>query len=112
MKVSKRQLKRIIREEKRKLQEQGDKALKQYQAGWNAGGDRDVHGDPIGDPVHGDDSPYATPGTAGHTQAMDDLEMELVNALSRALEEGLIIDDLNDAWQNAMAYAEDMMDVR
>jgi hypothetical protein len=103
VKVSKRQLKRIIREEKRKLQEQGDKALKQYQAGWNAGEDRDVHGD---------DSPYATPGTAGYGQAMDDLEMELINALSRAMEEGLIVDDLNDAWARAMGYIEDMLESR
>ena len=96
MKISKRQLKRIIKQEKRKLQEQG----------------RDVHGTPIGDPVHGDDSPYATPGTAGHGQAMDDLEMELINALSRAMEEGLIVDDLNDAWSRAMSYIEDMLEGR
>ena len=92
MKITKTQLRRLIKEEKCKLREQG----------------RDVHGTPIGDPVHGDDSPYATPGTAGHGQAMDDLEMELINALSRGMEEGLIADDLNDAWQRALDYVEDM----
>ena len=88
MKVSKRQLKRIIREEKAKF-------LDEQLQSWDD--------EPTAE------SPYAVPGTAGHTQAMDDLEMELINALSRAMEEGLIIDDLNDAWQNAMAYAEDML---
>jgi len=142
MKVTKRQLKRIIKEEKRKLLKEsggvgigfsnwsvnknpdfakayGKDARVLHDFGSNSARQNelqeqgyDVHGSPVGHPVHGDDSPYATPGTAGHTQAMDDLEMELVNTLSRALGEGLIIDDLNDAWQNALAYAEDMMDVR
>jgi hypothetical protein len=42
VKLTKKQLKQIIREEKRRLQEHSP--LEQYQAGWNAGEDTDVYG--------------------------------------------------------------------
>ncbi len=44
MKISKRQLKRIIREEKHRLLQEQEDSLKQYQQGWNAGQDTDVYG--------------------------------------------------------------------
>ena len=70
MKITKRQLKRIIKEEKAKLTE------------------------------------YLSPESDAYFSAMDTLEIDIRNALANAVEAGLIIDDLEDAWQTAMSFIE------
>jgi len=96
MKISKRQLKRIIKE-----------ALKDYAAG--------VRGDPGVAKSHIDpEDDELRKAAAGLTDddiyfgAISDLEEELKNSIANALEKGLIIDDLEDAWSEAKLYIEEM----
>ena len=74
MKITQRQLKKIIKEEKLKLHE----------------------------------GAYLSPQSPEYDEALMDLEDELKNAIARALEKGLIDDDLTDAWENAKQYVTEM----
>lgn len=70
MKITKRQLRRIIKEEKASLQE----------------------------------AEALTPGTDEYDVAYDMLFDELRNAFSNAMEKGLIVDDVEDAINDAKEY--------
>ena len=77
MKITKRQLKRVIREEKSKLiKEQGEQ--------------------PVGDPG----------STPSFQDALDDLDTDLRNAIHLAIDRGLILDDIMDALSLAEEFAE------
>jgi len=86
MKITKRQLRRIIKEEKARLREVGidpeNDELRKAAAGLT------------------DDAIYY--------EALSDLEEELKNAIANALDKGLIIDDLEDAWTDAKTYIMEM----
>ena len=72
-KITNRQLKNIIKEEKVKLQEA-----------------------------------FLSTDSPEYQDAVMDLEDELKNAVARALEKGLIDDDLEDAWNDAKQYVTEM----
>ena len=79
MKVTRRQLRRIIREEKANLMsEVGDRKTIEYQ------------------------------GEEWY-QASDELMEALVNLVANALDAGLLEDDLDDAWSRTKTYVDDMM---
>jgi len=79
MKITKRQLRRIIKEEKVKLvSEAAPRKTIEYQGEeW--------------------------------FQAFDELNEALVNLLANALDAGLLEDDLNDAWAATKTYVDEMM---
>jgi len=138
MKVSKKQLKRIIKEEKKKLLNENGVGI--GFANWS------VNKSPDFAKAYGKDArvlhdfgsnsarqnrlkqeqnqvrqpwspgqPSEDPGLSvdsdAYMDAVDDLDMELRNALAVAIDKGLIIDDLEDAWVNAMAFVEDLQRV-
>jgi hypothetical protein len=90
MKITKRQLKRIIKEEKAKLVRE---------ARYQDAPQKDNYEDPAGGMLPGQDELYY--------RALDDLQDELKNSIANALEKGLIIDDLEDAWEEAKLYIKD-----
>ena len=79
MKISKNQLKRIIKEEKAKLVEQYDDAPDPHQV---------------------------SDETGSFQNALDDLDMDLRNAIQLAIDRGLILDDITDALSLAEEFAE------
>ncbi len=77
MKITKKQLKRIIKEEKVKLIEQSN------------GHDHLVSDE-----------------TGNFQDALDDLDMDLRNAIQLAIDRGLLLDDITDALSLAEEFAE------
>jgi hypothetical protein len=126
MKISKRQLKRIIKEEKRKLLNEGGVGI--GFANWEVnrspdfakayGKDARVLHD-FGsnsarqnrlreqDLAHDAAAPY-DPSVEGdaYFEAQSELEEAMLNAMYIAVEKGLIIDDLQDAWDSVIGRME------
>ena len=122
MKVSKRLLVEIIREEKRKLLEESGGVGIGF-SGWSVnknpdfakayGKDARVLRDFGSNQQLQEQRPSEEPDfgrvDAHFEQAIDNLDMDLRNALANAVEAGLIIDDLDDAWENARAFVEEQL---
>jgi hypothetical protein len=92
MKITKRQLKRIIKEERAKL-------LKEAR-GW--GNETEITDDDIVRANQGFET--LSPGSDEYDEAYDALFDELRNTFSGALDKGLISDDINDAIADALNY--------
>ena len=97
MRITKRQLRRIIKEEKARLREAVISGVGEVRP------DQGI--DPEDDELR--------KAAAGLTDddlyfgAISDLEEELKNAIAIAIDRGLIIDDIEDAWSEAKLYIED-----
>ena len=90
MKITKRQLKRIIKEEKAKLRREAidpDLPMGNYE-------------DPDGGMMPGQEELWM--------RANEDLTETFKNAIANAKEKGLLDDDINDAFQEALMYLEAM----
>jgi hypothetical protein len=86
MKITKQQLRRIIKEEQARLTLEVPTA-EEERLRLDAAGQSEDH---------------------LYFSALSDLEEELKNSIANALEKGLIIDDLEDAWSEAKLYIEEM----
>jgi hypothetical protein len=90
MKITKRQLRRIIKEEKAKLRREAidpDLPMSNYE-------------DPDGGMMPGQEELWM--------RANEDLTETFKNAIANAKEKGLLDDDINDAFQEALMYLEAM----
>ena len=100
MKITQRQLRRMIKEATISGvgEVRPDRGI-DPEGGWKEGDDPED--DLLGKAAAGltDDDLYFG--------AMSDLEEELKNAIAIAIDRGLIIDDIEDAWSEAKLYIED-----
>jgi len=95
MKITKRQLKRIIKEEKAKLTRE---------ARWQDAPSKDNYEDPeASGMLPGQDELY--------NRAIDDLEETLLNTLMTAVDKGLILDDLQDSWESVIGRVSSDLEV-